>query len=168
MCDPLSLASAGSSLIGGFTAAADARAASSFQMAQINAMKHLASARSSREEGVLRRSYAEHAGANIAAAAVTGLAHASFEGIQEGNRKDMQRNLRVKAGDLHLELVGLETQKQVARIEGRIRSTAALMSGFTQAASTLYDAEMAFRQYHHRQEGTTRTQNIMDAFRRRD
>jgi hypothetical protein len=162
MCDALSLASAGNDLVGGALGASDARSMARFEAAQIDAMKTLAGARASAEEGAMRRAFTAHANQNMAAMAVSGLAAASFSTVEAGNDAELQRNLRTNQRNAQTEIAGLDIQKQMVLAEGKSRALVAMMGGFTRARSTLYDAERGYRDNN---TGQTRREYLMRSVR---
>lgn len=148
MCDVYSLASAGSDFMGGIAGSIDAKSAASFEAAQLDAMKTLTAARASDAEGQLRRSYADQTRQNAAAAAISGFAAISFASVNEGNAKDLQKNMAKIVRDTDMETMNLTIQQMEAKLEGKRRASAALFSGINSGLSTLHDAERSYREYH--------------------
>lgn len=146
MCDAYSFASAGLDMVSGIAGAMDARSAGKFEAAQIDAMKTLAAARASSEEEGLRREFAEGTRQNIAAMAISGFAAVSFEGVSEGNTKNLRQNM-VKVGrNLSSELANLDMQKAVAETEAKAQAKASLYGGLNRAIGTMWKAEQSFQE----------------------
>jgi hypothetical protein len=163
MCDALSLASAGTDVAGGFAGFIDARSKASFETSQLEAFKTLASARSLTEGAGLRRSYSDARRGNIAAAAISGFASASFASVEAGNQADLERNLGQLSANLQSELAGFDAQQAEAKTAGRLGARAALLGGFKAAGGRLHDAEKAYQEYHTKQ---TRKQSLLKSLGR--
>ena len=162
MCDALTFSSAIGDVGAGIAGSIDARSAGDFEAAQLDAMKTLASARGSDREAGLRREFALQAEANLAAAAVSGLAGNSFDAITSGNEKDLADNAARISREVGLEHVQLNLQKSQVLMDAKLRASAALYGGFSKAAGTLYDGE---RIYQETNTGQTRTQSFMRSIR---
>lgn len=162
MCDIYSLGSAAGDFINGRANAIEARSQADFEVAQLESVKILTAARRSDTEGEMRRAYSDHMRQNLAAIAISGLAVESFDSVQEGNVKDMQRNLRKVSKDADLETMNLTLQQMEARIEGKRRAKAAKYAGINSALSTLHDAERSYQEYN---TGESRWQSVMKSVR---
>lgn len=164
MCDVYSLGSAGSDFLGGVAGAMDARGAAKFEAAQLESMKILVAAKGSREESAIRGSYGEHMKANIAAAAISGFGMSTFDTVNDGNIKDMQKQMEGVARSVELEKVNLDVQKMEVLLEGKRKAQASLFSGINSALSTLKDAEDSYQEYH---TGETRGEALKRSMRKR-
>lgn len=148
MCEAMSLAAAGSSILGGFAEGDRAMASAEFQAGQYKVAGLLAEADGARQKGRLRREFAEARERNMAAAAVSGLAPESFASVMEGNRAEEQRALGQISTSVANKQQEMSGRARVAMMQGRSQRAAAISSGMMGAIGQVWQAETSYRDSH--------------------
>lgn len=148
---------------GGLAGYIDVKSSADFQVAQLENMKILSSARASREMASINREFSQQLEANIASAAVSGLDTMSFASVNEGNIEEEGRLKKAVLSDLNVEKGQLTIEQMAASIAGKQAARAALFSGILSGAQTLTDANEAYKANHL---GETRGQYFKRAVRR--
>lgn len=144
MCDALSLASAGTSILDGLAQGNMAQAQADFEAGQYKILGIMAEARGADQIAGLRLDYAEARMANEAAAAVSGLARESFEAVRKGNKKDLDKNISRVKKNVAADVAEMAGRARVAKIEGRHKKAVAINAGLFAAADTLVSADDAY------------------------
>jgi len=160
MCDPFSLVSAGSSFLGGITESANQRAQADYQAGMIKVGTILATADARDAETGLRRDFEEMARKNIASMAITGLDPESFSAVLKGNRENLRENIEAINTNLNSQKSAARAEAAMAKIQGKINSRAAFLSGAMTAVGTLKKADMMY------EDNRLKDESRMDYFKR--
>lgn len=146
MCDFMSAMSGGLSILGGKADSIALKSASDFNAAMVEVGVMLSTAEARSTEGDLRRRYTKVRSANLASAAVSGLAPESFKAIREGNVKDLERGAKkiVRSDDMNRQLG--EAEAAAIRIQGSYEAKAARYGGMLDAVETLAAAEQGYQE----------------------
>ncbi len=148
MCDAFSFASALGDIGSGIAGSIDAKSRGQFEAAQHRAMKMLGTADARHEENALRRAFDEQTSQNVAAAAISGLAQHSFDSIEDGNRKDLRRNIKMIDRRNRVRGVQIDAKAAIAQIDAKMEARASIFAGINAAAQTLYKADRSYRENH--------------------
>lgn len=136
--------------VSGKVNAQNAMTKANFEVAQLESMGILASAKKFRAESQLRSQAASSIQDNIAAAMFSGLDMASFDSIDKGMKKDMTGALSDLDANYRVELLNYKNQSAMAMLGGQMNAAAARLAGNLGAANTLVEGAQTYSDtYHH-------------------
>ena len=136
--------------VSGKVNAQNAMTKANFEVAQLESMGILASAKKFRAESQLRSQAASSIQDNIAAAMFSGLDMASFDSIDKGMKKDMTGALSDLDANYRVELLNYRNQSAMAMLGGQMNAAAARLAGNLAAANTLVEGAQSYSDtYHH-------------------
>lgn len=124
--------------------AQNAMTKANFEVAQLEAMGVLASARKFRAESELRKGAASAIQDNLAAAMFSGLDIASFDSIDKGMKKDMTGALSDLDANYRVEKLNYKNQSAMAMLGGQMDAAAARLSGNLAAVNTLVEGAQTY------------------------
>jgi len=145
MCDPNSFISAGSSIGAGMIESRMIKSKANFEVAQLEAMKTLASARQSSQESEIRLSIANAWQTNTAAMALSGFGNNSFDSISNAQVKDMNKGIGKMEANTKSQQNNLSTKMAVTNIAAKLEASMAKQAGWMSATNTLVDAYSAYQ-----------------------
>jgi len=146
MCDPQSFVSGGSDIIGGYLKADAIKTKANFEVAQLGAMKVMASAQQSSQESEVRNSIANAWQTNTAAMALSGFGNNSFDSISNAQVKDMNKGIGKMEANTKSQQGNLSTKMAVTNIAAKLEASMAKQAGWMSAANTLADAYADYQQ----------------------
>jgi len=145
MCDPNSFISAGSSIGAGMIESRMIKSKANFEVAQLEAMKTLASAQQSSQESEIRLSIANAWQTNTAAMALSGFGNNSFDSISNAQVKDMNKGIGKMEANTKSQQNNLSTKMAVTNIAAKLEASMAKQAGWMSATNTLVDAYSAYQ-----------------------
>ena len=145
MCDPNSFISAGSSIGAGMIESRMIKSKANFEVAQLEAMKTLASARQSSQESEIRLSIADAWQANTSAIALSGFGSGSFDSIKDATVKDVNRGIGKLEANTKAEKDNLKLKQSVTNISANLEASMAKQAGYMDAFSTLTSAYTEYK-----------------------
>jgi hypothetical protein len=131
----------------------DARSRTNLEVAQMEAVRTLASAQKTNDMGALNRMFGEQARVNASAMAVSGLDPVSFTAVTEGNEQELKRNeralhtgamqrdrtMRLETSERKIAGQAEERSYQWEKLMMRQRGAAARYTGWTGANAAIYE-----------------------------